>query len=81
MATNSAVRNRGYGLVEQRCLLENSECLAVPVRRGRRGKLKNGRASESDTDPMGYNRVVDLITSVLVPRAFLVEPRNLGTLA
>jgi hypothetical protein len=77
MATNSAVRNRGYRLVEQRCLLENSECPAVPVRRGRRGKLEDGRASESDTDPMGDNRVVNLIAGMLVLRALLVEPRNL----
>jgi hypothetical protein len=79
VTANSTVRNGGYGLVKDSCLLEDGECLAVPVRRGRRGKLKDGGASKSDTDPMGYNWVVDLIASVLVLRAFLVEPRNLGS--
>lgn len=62
-------------------MFENGECLAVPVRRGRRGKLEDGRASKSNADPMGYNWVVDLIASVLILRTFLVEPRNLGTSA
>lgn len=66
-------------MVEESCLLENGECLAVPIRRRRRSKLEDSRASKSDADPMGYNWVVNLITSVLIPGAFLVEPRNLKT--
>ena len=81
MTANSTVRNGGYGLVKDSCLFEDGECLAVPVRGRRRGKLKDSRASKSDADPMGYNWVVDLIASVLVLRTFLVEPRNLGTSA
>jgi hypothetical protein len=81
MTAKSIVRNRGYGLVEEFCLLENGEYLAVPVRRGRRSKLEDCGASESDADPMGNNWVVDLITRLLIPRAFLVEPRNLKTWA
>jgi hypothetical protein len=79
VTANSTVRNRGYGLVEESCLLENGKCLAVPIRRGRRSKLEDGRTSKSDADPMGYNWVVDLITSVLILGAFFVEPRNLKT--
>ena len=60
-------------------MLENGECLAVPVRRRRGSKLEDCRASESDADPMGNNWVIDLITRLLIPRAFLIEPRNLKT--
>jgi hypothetical protein len=81
VTANSTVRNRGYGLVKESGLLENGECLAVSVRRGWRGKLEDGRASKSDAYPMGYNWVVNLIASVLILRAFLVEPRNLVTSA
>jgi hypothetical protein len=66
-------------LVEESCFLESGEYLAVPIWRGRRRKLEDGRTGKSDADPMGYNWVVDLITSVLILGAFLVEPRNLKT--
>jgi hypothetical protein len=79
VTANSTVRNRGYGLVEESCLLENGEYLAVPIRRGRCSKLEDGRTSKSDADPMGYNWVVDSITSVLILGAFFVETRNLKT--
>jgi hypothetical protein len=79
VTANSTVRNRGYGLVEESCLLENGEYLAVPIRRGRCSKLEDGRTSKSDADPMGYNWVVDSITSVLILGAFFVEARNLKT--
>ncbi len=79
VTANSTIRNRGYGLVEESCLLENGQCLAVPVRRGRRSELEDGRASKSDADPMGYNWVVDLIASVLILRALLIESRDLKT--
>lgn len=59
-------------------MLEYSECLSVPVGRGGRSELKDGRTRKCYTDSMGYNRVVDNITSVLVLRAPLVESRNLG---
>jgi hypothetical protein len=77
MTANRTVRNRGYGLIEESCLFENSECLAVPVRRGGRGKLKDGWARKSDTDPVGNNWVVNLIASMLVLRTFLIKPGNL----
>jgi hypothetical protein len=62
-------------------VLENCECLPVPVGRGRCSKLEDSRASKSNADPMRYNWVVDLIASVLILGTFLVEPRNLGTSA
>ena len=77
MTANRTIWNRGYGLIEGGCLFENSECLAVPVRRGGRGKLEDGRARKSDADPVGNNWVVNLIAGVLVLRTFLVEPGNL----
>jgi hypothetical protein len=58
-------------------LFENSECLAVPVRRGGRGKLEDGRAGKSDANPVGNNWVVNRIASMLVLRTFLVKPGNL----
>jgi len=78
MATHSAVRNGSYGLIEESSLLENGKCLAVPVRRGWRGKLEDGRASKGDADSVGYDRVVNLIASMLILGAFLVETGNLG---
>jgi hypothetical protein len=77
MATNSAVRNGCYGLVEKSCLLEDGKRLAVPVGGRGRGKLENGRTCEGDADPMGNNRVVNVIASMLIFGALLVEPRNL----
>jgi hypothetical protein len=77
MAANSAVRNRSYGLIEKSCLLEDGECLAMPVGRRWRSKLENGRASEGDADPMRNNWVVNLIAGMLILGAFLVKPRNL----
>ena len=59
-------------------MLEYSECLAVPVRGGGRSELKDGRTGKCYADSMGYNRVVNIITSVLILRALLVESRNLG---
>lgn len=77
MTANRTIWNRGYGLIEESCLFENSECLAVPVRRGRRGKLEDGRACKSDADPMGNDWMVNLVASMLVLWAFLIKPGNL----
>lgn len=77
MTANSIVRNRGYGLVEESCLLENGESLSVFIKRGWRRKLEDGRTGKSDADPVGYNWVVDLIAGLLIPGAFFVEPRDL----
>lgn len=78
MGTNGTVRDRGYGLVKESRLLEYSKCLAVPIGRRGRSELKDGRSRKGYADPMGYNRVVNNVTSLLVLRAFLVEPGNLG---
>jgi len=77
MRAHSTVRDRCYRLVKKGCLLEYSECLAVPVGGGGRSELKDGGTGKCYADSMGYNRVVDLIASVLVLRALLVESRNL----
>lgn len=59
-------------------MLENSEYLAVPVRRGRCSKLEDGRASKGNADPVRYDWMVNYIASMLVLRTLLVESRNLG---
>ena len=77
MRAHSTVRDRFYRLVKKSCLLEYSECLAVPVGGGRRGELKDSRTGKCYADSVGYNRVVDEIASVSVLGALLVESRNL----
>jgi hypothetical protein len=78
MRAYSTVRDRCYRLVKKGCLLEYSECLAVPVRGGGRSELKDGRAGKCYADSMRYDGVVDEIARVLVLGALLVESRNLG---